>query len=194
MPLLGSVTPKACRRNSPRAIPGKKAGFLRFCAVAQDRAHGIHLRVARTRITTRPMDFLEDGRPRRQRQSKAAKGFGNQSPKIPFLGQNAHKFCWVGLVAVRFAPVVSPTKPAQSFVTPSRMSRWSSVNAIYASSKYTPKDTNNRVATHQITMPRQTIIIHPISSSLITGSPDLKRQHTTRRLPRMRRQRLIAPL
>ena len=62
VPLVGSVTPKACSRRSPDAIFGRNLRLLLGAAVPQHRAHRVHLRVAGGAVAARAMDLLEDRR------------------------------------------------------------------------------------------------------------------------------------
>ena len=59
-PASRSVTPNACRRISPAAIAGSQRALLLLGPVPEQRAHRVHLRVARARAAARGVDLLED--------------------------------------------------------------------------------------------------------------------------------------
>ena len=61
VPEVGSVTPKACSRSSPLRDQGQIARLLGVAAVAQQRAHRVHLRMAGGAVAAAGVDFLQDG-------------------------------------------------------------------------------------------------------------------------------------
>ena len=74
-------------------------------AVAQHRAHGVHLRVGGGGVAAVGMAFLQDHPGRAQGQAGAAVFLGDQRGEIACLGHRLHKLAWVGLAAVEVAPV-----------------------------------------------------------------------------------------
>ena len=87
VPLVGSVTPKACRRNSPLAIRGRYFAFCVRRAVPQERAHGVHLRVAGGAVAALAVHLLQDRRRGRRGQPGAAVFLRDQRAEIAGLGQ-----------------------------------------------------------------------------------------------------------
>ena len=59
VPLVGSVTPKACSRRRPARDLRKVATLLGLGAVPQDRPHCVHLGVTGASIAARALDFLQ---------------------------------------------------------------------------------------------------------------------------------------
>ncbi len=75
--------------------------LLRVAAVAQQRAHDVHLRVAGAGVAAGGVDLLEDHRGRAQRQARAAVSFGNERAEIPRLGQRGDEGLGIFLGASR---------------------------------------------------------------------------------------------
>ena len=107
VPLVGSVTPKACRRSSPVGDLRQVALLLVRAAVLQDGAHDVHLGVAGAGIAAGAVDLLEDRRGRRQRQAGAAEFLGDQRAEVAGLGQGGDEGGRVGAVTVHLAPVLA---------------------------------------------------------------------------------------
>jgi hypothetical protein len=81
--------------------------LLLLAAVAQERPHRVHLGVAGAAIGARRMDFLQDRRSRRKRQSAAAVFLGNQRSQQARLRHRRDEFRRIGAVAVELAPVLA---------------------------------------------------------------------------------------
>ncbi len=113
VPEVGSVTPNACRRNSPVAMRGQIALLLRGAAVPQQRAHGVHLRVAGGAVAAGGVDLLHDRGGRRQRQPAAAVFLRDQRGEEARLGQRRDEFGRIAALAVERAPVLAGKFRAQ---------------------------------------------------------------------------------
>ncbi len=81
--------------------------LLRIVAVPQQRAHGVHLRMAATAVAAGTLDLLQDCRRRRQLQPGAAVFLGDQDRQIAGLGQRIDEFSGIGHFAVELAPVLT---------------------------------------------------------------------------------------
>ena len=79
--------------------------LLRLGAVPQQRAHGVHLGVARAGVAAAVVDFLEDDRRLADAEAGTAVGLGNQRRQIPGAGQGLDECIGVGAGRVEAAPV-----------------------------------------------------------------------------------------
>ena len=70
VPEVGSVTPNACSRNSPLAMPGRYCSFCSALPCRSTRAHGVHLGVAGGAVAAGGVDFLQDRGRRRHRRAR----------------------------------------------------------------------------------------------------------------------------
>jgi hypothetical protein len=84
VPVVGSVTPIDCRRSSPVAIWAGSA-LLLVRAVAQQRAHVVHLAVAGAGIAAAAVDLFHDHRGFGQAQARAAVFLGISAASQPAL-------------------------------------------------------------------------------------------------------------
>ena len=76
-------------------------------AMPQKRAHRVHLRVTGAGIAALAVDFFEDHRGGRKRQSRSAELFRDQRRKKAGLGQRLHEIGRIGAALVQFAPVAA---------------------------------------------------------------------------------------
>ena len=113
VPLVGSVTPNACSRSSPVAMPRQQLLLLVLAAVPQHRAHGVHLGVAGAGVAAGAVHFLEDGGACADLQPRAAIFLRDQHAEIAGLGQRLHELGRVGHLAVELAPVFARKALAQ---------------------------------------------------------------------------------
>jgi hypothetical protein len=72
VPVVGSVTPMDCRRHSPAGDLGQVLLLLRLRAMAQQRAHVVHLAVAGAGVAAAAVDLLHDDAGLGQAQAGAA--------------------------------------------------------------------------------------------------------------------------
>ena len=113
MPLVGSVTPNACRRSSPLAIFGRNCLLLRVVAVPQHGAHGVHLGVAGSGVAAGAVDFLEDRAAGADLQARTAIFLRDQYAEVARLRQRFDELGRVGHLAVELAPVLARILLAQ---------------------------------------------------------------------------------
>src|SRR5262249_25851112 len=97
---------------SPRYLRQVTA-LLLLIAVAQKRAHRVHLSVAGPRVRAGPADFLQDDAGLGDAHTGAAIFLRNKSGQIPGLGKDPNKLFWVFLNLVDLAPVGVWKIPAQ---------------------------------------------------------------------------------
>ena len=105
LPAVGSVTPKACRRSCPLAICGQICSLLGVVAVAQQRAHDVHLRVAGRGVAAGAIDLLEDQRCLGEAETGSAILARDQRREIARLGQRRHERVGIGSLRIELAPV-----------------------------------------------------------------------------------------
>ncbi len=107
LPVVGSVTPKACSRNSPDAIFGQVFRLLLVRSVLQHRAHRVHLRMTRRRIgacwhgsSPAPRPLPTSGRPEPPYSS------GIRAPRKPDSVSALTKSCRIGVFLVELQPIL----------------------------------------------------------------------------------------
>jgi hypothetical protein len=88
-------------------------GFLFNAAVAQQRAHGVHLGVAGRAVAPAFVDFIEDRRRRVDAEPGAAVFLGDQHGEETVVGQRLDEFAGIGPLAVQLAPVFAGKIGAQ---------------------------------------------------------------------------------
>ena len=81
--------------------------LLRLAAVAQQRAHDVHLRVAGGAVAAGALDLLEDRGGGRQRQAGAAVLLRDQRGEIAGVGQRLDELARIGALAVELAPILA---------------------------------------------------------------------------------------
>ena len=104
-PVVGSLTPNACSRSSPRGDLGQQRGLLRLGAVPQQRAHRVHLRVARAGVGAAAVDLLEDDRRLVDAEAGAAVLFGNQRREVAGVGERLDERVGIRAGGIELAPV-----------------------------------------------------------------------------------------
>src|SRR5262245_15705574 len=86
--------------------------------MAQDRAHRVHLRVARGAISTRGVHFLENCRRRTQIEATAPVFLGDQCRQVARLGERRDKLGWISPFTIKATPIFAGklrTKRAYAF-------------------------------------------------------------------------------
>ena len=100
----------------PQATVGdarERRALLRFAAMAQDRRHRVHLRMAVHRATAVLVDLLQDQAGVEQRQPGAAVFLGNQRSQPAGLGHRVDEGFRIGAVLGALAPVLGAEALAQ---------------------------------------------------------------------------------
>src|SRR5215212_5413583 len=82
-------------------------------AVAEHRAHRVHLGVASGAVAAGALHLLEDRGGRRQRQPRVALYFQDQHREVAGLGERVHELAWVAVLAIELAPVFARELRAQ---------------------------------------------------------------------------------
>ena len=113
VPVVGSVTANDCSRSSPRGDLGQVALLLLRRAVPQQRAHDVHLRVARAGVGAGAVDLLEDDRGLGDAQPGAAVLLRDQRRQPAGLGQRLDELLRVGALLVQLAPILGRESRAQ---------------------------------------------------------------------------------
>ena len=93
---------------------GQVFALLLVRSVLQQRAHGVHLRMAGTAVGTRPVNFLKHGTRRLQPQARAVIFFRDEDREEASLGQSGDEFARIGALAIEFAPVFAGEARAQT--------------------------------------------------------------------------------
>src|SRR5262249_58445282 len=87
--------------------------LLRLAAVTEQRAHGVHLRMAGGTVAAGRVDFLHDGGGGAHREPAAAVLLRDQRGQKARLGERRHEFVRIGALAVELAPVFAGKIGAQ---------------------------------------------------------------------------------
>ena len=104
---------KGLQTQFARCNLGQVFSLLRVRAVAQNRAHRVHLRMARSGVAACAMHFLKDRGASRYWQAKAAEPFGDKRAEITIFCQRPHKLGRIGLLTVFGAPIFAGEPFAQ---------------------------------------------------------------------------------
>src|SRR5207249_823801 len=83
----------------------QERALLRVGSVTQQRAHRVHLRVARASIRTAAIDLLEDDRRLGDAEAGAAVLFRNERRKVTGVCQRPHELSRIGPLLVELLPV-----------------------------------------------------------------------------------------
>src|SRR5665213_2790917 len=88
--------------------------FLLGQTVPQDRAHGVHLRVAGGAVAAGGLDFLQDRASSANRQTAAAEFLRDQGCEIAGFGERADEFSRISSFAIERPPIFAGKLGAQS--------------------------------------------------------------------------------
>jgi len=91
----------------------QERALLRIGSMPQQRAHRVHLRVARAGIPAAAIDFLEDDRRLRDAEAGPAVRFGNQRREVAGVGERFDERAGIRTRRVELPPVAVGKCPAQ---------------------------------------------------------------------------------
>ena len=104
-PASGSVMPNACSRRRAGGDVRQVFSLLLVAAVFQDRGHRIHLRMARSAVAARAIDFLEDDAAFHNAKTRTAVFFGDQAGEPAGVGHGLDEALGIGPLLFALRPI-----------------------------------------------------------------------------------------
>ena len=115
VPLVGFGDGEGLQAQVTGCDPRQVGLFLRLGAVAQDRAHDVHLGVACSTVAARFVNFFQDRGGGGNAESAAAVLLGDQDAEEAGLGQGAHELGRIGALPIQGAPIDAREPGAERF-------------------------------------------------------------------------------